>query len=322
MMRSLRIFGHGHLSGHREGRSITPIDGPKLLVKRQWRLGDVVMCEPACRALARLGTVIFSTRDEYHPVVNFFSGRPPRTMSYPPPSDPRIVVADEIFDLDTVTLDHPGFETKVDAFVSACGMDPTSMPRDERVPIIEPGQQYQAWAKMKLESLRILDRSIIAVVRQSYDPSSPRSLPPAIIDAIADRLSREHHIVYVGVTPVRVGASRSIHNLTGCTPDVTFAAGLIMQCRLLLTVDTGLMHVAGAMGVPMVTIMGPTRPDDLATVYDRTSVLDVGPECSPCYDRGCESPCLHRIDPEEIYRLCLSRISSPNAPTEVHRAAS
>lgn len=318
-MRSISVFGRG--SGGRsrpEDRPRRP-DGPRILVKRRWRLGDIVMCEPACRSLSERGTVTFSTRDEYHPVVQFFSGTPPRTMSYPPPERDNVVLADETIDLDVVTLDHPGFETKVEAFIAACGIDPTSIPDDRRVPRIEPSQRYQAWARIKLDGYGILGRSIVAIARQSYDAASPRSMPPSVIDELAMRLSKQHHVIYVGATPVRVDVSDSIHNLTGCTPDVTFAAGLIKQCRLLVTVDTGLMHVAGAMGVPMVTVMGPTRPSDLATVYDRNSILDVGGECSPCYDRGCEHPCLHGVDPAEVHRLCLSRLDNPAAPSTVHR---
>lgn len=318
-MRSISVFGRGSGGSSRSDDRPRKPDGPRILVKRQWRLGDIVMCEPACRSLSERGAVTFSTRGEYHPVVQFFSGTPPRTMSYPPPDRPNLVLADEIIDLDVVTLDHPGFETKVDAFISECGIDPTTMPRESKVPIVEPSQRYQAWARVKLEEYDILGKSLIAVVRQSYDAASPRSLVPSVVDRLVGMLSRTHHVIYVGATPVRLEVSDSIHNLTGCTPDVTFVAGLLKQCRLLVTVDTGLMHLAGAMGVPMVSVMGPTRPEDLAMIYDRNSVLDVGPSCSPCYDRGCEDPCLHRVDVNEIYHLCLSRLDAPDVPSTVHR---
>lgn len=318
-MTNVSLFGRGHGVPHGPKPQPPPPGGPRMLVRRQWRLGDIVMCEPACRILSRRGMVTFSTRDEYHPIVRFFSENPPRTMSYPPPDRQNIVIADEVFDLDGVTLDHPGFGTKVDAFLAACGIDPSVVPRDAKLPRIEPSPRCRAWARTRLSDRGILDRSLVAVVRQSHDAGSPRSLPPSTLDDVVIRLTADHDVIYIGAMPVEVGITESIHNMTGCTPDVTFAAGIVGQCRLLVTVDTGLMHVAGAMGIPMVVVMGPTRPDDLATIYDRTSILDVGPECSPCYDRGCDSPCLHRVDPMEIYHLCVSRVNSPDAPTEVHR---
>jgi len=88
-------------------------------------------------------------------------------------------------------------------------------------------------------------------------------------------------------------------------------AGLLTQCKVLLTGDTGLMHLAGAIGTPLVSILGPTRPEDVSLFYKNNTILDYGRECSPCFDRGCDSNCLNLIDPQDIYNAMIDRINAP-----------
>ena len=315
------MFGRGHVLGGDGGdRSRVPQSTHSVIVKRRWRLGDIIMCEPACRELAARGaSVIFCTMTEYHAVAQCFHPPSPRVMSYPPPGGVDIKLADEEIDLDVVTLEHRGHVSKVDAFISAAGIDPEQLASDHKVPIIVPHPRHEAWARMRLSSMGILDEPLVGIARAPYEAGSARSLPDHVVDGIGDRFSGDHQVLYIGAMPTRVEPRDGVHNMTGITPDVMSAAALMQHLRVLVTVDTGLMHLAGAIGVPMVTVMGPTRPDDLATIYPRNTVLDVGRECSPCYDRGCENRCMDGVAIDTIVDLARSRAEHQDTPTVVHR---
>jgi heptosyltransferase II len=72
----------------------------------------------------------------------------------------------------------------------------------------------------------------------------------------------------------------------------------LLQCRLLLTNDTGTMHLAAALGVPTVSIFGSTEPVLTGPLGDRHTVLRQHVSCSPCFMRVCpfgHYDCMDRI---------------------------
>jgi heptosyltransferase-2 len=74
------------------------------------------------------------------------------------------------------------------------------------------------------------------------------------------------------------------------------AAGIISQCRMFITNDSGLMHIAVARQVPTVAIFGPTDHVRTAPYGPAHRVVRKGLECSPCWilkDVGYRQPCLY-----------------------------
>jgi heptosyltransferase-2 len=74
--------------------------------------------------------------------------------------------------------------------------------------------------------------------------------------------------------------------------------GVLCRLRLLVTNDSGPMHVAAALGVPVVAVFGPTDWRETAPVGRRHRLLREPVHCSPCMLREC--PIDHR---------CMTRIS-------------
>ena len=70
-------------------------------------------------------------------------------------------------------------------------------------------------------------------------------------------------------------------DLAGKT-DLKEAIALIVRCGLFLSNDSGLMHVAGALGIPTVAIFGSTNPATTSPVGDRSIVIHRDVTCSPC----------------------------------------
>ena len=68
--------------------------------------------------------------------------------------------------------------------------------------------------------------------------------------------------------------------------------GLMRRARLLVGNDAGARHVATALGLPVVLVMGPTSLDKTSWNLERVSVLTADVACRPCYLRDC--PIDHR----------------------------
>lgn len=96
-------------------------------------------------------------------------------------------------------------------------------------------------------------------------------------------------------------------SLAGRT-DLPQLAAAIRRCSLFLTNDTGPMHVADAVGVPVVAIFGPT--DWIATppYGNRHAIVRTPIECSPCLKRVCplgHHNCMKRVSVEDVVEACI-----------------
>ena len=99
-------------------------------------------------------------------------------------------------------------------------------------------------------------------------------------------------------------------------PDVVNVAGqttllelceLLKACRLLLTNDTGPMHLAGALGTPVVAIFGSTSAALTGPLGAPVTIMQEPVECSPCYLRECpiDFRCMTRISVAQVTAAVL-----------------
>ncbi len=96
----------------------------------------------------------------------------------------------------------------------------------------------------------------------------------------------------------RLGSSAT--DLSGRTSLLELAAQL-RRCRLLLTNDTGTMHLAAFLGVPTVAIFGSTEPQLTGPMGEGHVVIRHHVECSPCFLRECplDFRCMKAVTVEE-----------------------
>jgi heptosyltransferase-1 len=126
---------------------------------------------------------------------------------------------------------------------------------------------------------------------------------------LADRLIAEHdaRIVFTGSQSdreviARIGSSMKgeAANLAGETSLRTLAA-LYERTEVAVVTDTGPMHLAAAVGTPVVALFGPTAPWRTGPFGSGHQVIRVGLECSPCFKRQCPSTeCMERISVEQV----------------------
>ena len=85
----------------------------------------------------------------------------------------------------------------------------------------------------------------------------------------------------------------------------------LRQCRLLLTNDTGTMHLAALLGVPVVAIFGSTEPRLTGPLGNGHIVLRHHVECSPCFLRECpiDFRCMKAVSADEVARAVLSMLA-------------
>jgi 3-deoxy-D-manno-octulosonic-acid transferase/heptosyltransferase-1 len=76
-------------------------------------------------------------------------------------------------------------------------------------------------------------------------------------------------------------------DLSGRT-SLTMLAALYRRAALLVTTDTGPMHLAAAVGTPVVALFGPTAPWRTGPFGRGHQVIRTAPDCSPCFKRRCD----------------------------------
>ncbi|MEN6309576.1 MAG: lipopolysaccharide heptosyltransferase II [Anaerohalosphaeraceae bacterium] len=85
--------------------------------------------------------------------------------------------------------------------------------------------------------------------------------------------------------------------------DLELLKPLVKRCNLLITNDTGPRHYAVAFDVPVVVIMGPTDPRYTSANLDKTRVIRIQADCSPCHKKTCPTDhrCMRQITPRMVF---------------------
>jgi len=86
----------------------------------------------------------------------------------------------------------------------------------------------------------------------------------------------------------------------------------LAQCSVLLTNDTGTMHLAALLGVPTISIFGSTEPILTGPMGAGHRVIRHQVECSPCFLRECpiDFRCMNAVPVDEVVEAVLKSIGS------------
>ncbi len=95
------------------------------------------------------------------------------------------------------------------------------------------------------------------------------------------------------------------------TPSIL--AAMLSRCKLLVTNDTGPMHVAAAVRTPTVALFGSTSPTWTRPFGLGHEVIYKHLECSPCFQKTCPIgyKCLHAISVDEVYQAVRKKLKKP-----------
>jgi heptosyltransferase-2 len=86
---------------------------------------------------------------------------------------------------------------------------------------------------------------------------------------------------------------------------------IMLHCNVVLTNDSGPMHMASALGIPLVALFGSTS-DVKTGPYKNGFVIHKHVACSPCYKRECpiDFRCMTRIESDEVVNAIKKQLSS------------
>jgi heptosyltransferase-2 len=109
--------------------------------------------------------------------------------------------------------------------------------------------------------------------------------------------------------PIADGIGLKAINLAGKTTLRQLCA-VLARCRVLLTNDSGAMHIGYAVRTRVVAIFGSTEPAATGPQGEGHAVLRHKVECSPCFLRECpiDFRCMKRLEASEVVRAVTERL--------------
>jgi heptosyltransferase-2 len=139
---------------------------------------------------------------------------------------------------------------------------------------------------------------------------------------LAQHLERLGHRVVLFGSPRDAEVGRAIADgrpaildLTGQTR-LEEAIDLLSAAPVAVSNDTGLMHVAAAVGCRVVAVYGSTSPDDTPALSETARFVTLALPCSPCRKRTCplgHLDCLERLTAATVAEAIAAPVGSPTA---------
>lgn len=163
--------------------------------------------------------------------------------------------------------------------------------------------EFLARAGARSDSLRI-------AIGAGASYGSAKCWPPARFAELANRLQSQTDadVILFGTAAEAAVASAIAAEMRRPPIDLTEKTAiadlpaLLSQCHLFIGNDSGAMHVAAAVGLPVVAVFGPTDPHGTAPVTPRCRIVQQKPYCSPCFLRHCPTDhrCMRNITADMV----------------------
>jgi heptosyltransferase-2 len=194
-----------------------------------------------------------------------------------------------------------------------------SLPTESFIKLNVPEENRQR-AEEFLVSAGVKSGSMRIAIGAGASYGSAKCWPPDRFAELANRLQTQTQADVIlfgtsGEAAVSSAIAACMHHppidLTGKT-SIHDLPALLSQCNLFIGNDSGAMHVAAAVGLPVVAVFGPTDPFGTAPVTPRCSIVQEKPYCSPCFLRRCPTDhrCMTRVTPEAVEAAARQWISS------------
>jgi len=177
----------------------------------------------------------------------------------------------------------------------------------------------------------VLDRPV-AVFCPGAEFGPAKRWPVPYFAEIAQRLQRNgYHVWLIGSEKDREVAENIIalgnsggRNLCGST-DLLDAIALLSCAQLVISNDSGLMHLAAALNRPMLALFGSSSPQFTPPLSGQAHIIKLDINCSPCFKRECplgHFNCMRQLTPDMVWEKLTTLLSDLIETNNNHAAKS
>lgn len=209
---------------------------------------------------------------------------------------------------DLRALDKQALPQMADRFAALAFPPGTGLPSTLPRPALHStaAQQQQLLARLGIDPLK---PAVAFCPGAEYGPA--KRWPERHFAALARQLAARGFAVWLIGSPKDHAVAETIandaaglcRNLCGKT-DIAEAADLLAAAKLVVTNDSGLMHVAAAVGSPVIALYGSSSPLFTPPLSADARIVTLNLECSPCFKRTCplgHLKCLNDLSPERVF---------------------
>ncbi|MEX0830903.1 MAG: lipopolysaccharide heptosyltransferase II [Nitrospirales bacterium] len=163
---------------------------------------------------------------------------------------------------------------------------------------INPGSLYGSAKRWPPERFAEVGDRLVEQIRKEYQKIS--SVRCVLIGGKGEEALGMKIASQMRSQPIVLSGKTTIQELMNVLP----------HCAVLVTNDTGPMHVAQALGVPVVGIFGSTDPESTGPVGEESCFIREPVRCSPCLLRSCpiDHRCMANISTDQVVRAVMARM--------------
>jgi heptosyltransferase-2 len=198
-------------------------------------------------------------------------------------------------------------------------LTPMGIPISTTAPRLFVSPTEEIAAKNLLHNYGIdLQKQIVIGINPGAAYGSAKCWLPDRFRSVTEQLLQDPRVIvlYFGdqagsslVHEICQGLGPRVINMAGKT-SLRELMALIQICNVLLTNDSGPMHIASALSTPLVALFGSTN-EVRTGPYGGGIVIHKHVECSPCYYRTCpiDFRCMKKIESDEVYQAILKQLA-------------
>jgi|SRR5690554_3685787 heptosyltransferase-2 len=219
---------------------------------------------------------------------------------------------------DIRPLDKIALPKTVDRFVNL------GLPADTPLPATLPEPRLLADREHALEALQKLGHRLPSAPVLGLCPGAEygeaKRWPAEYYAEIANQMLDQGHEVWLFGSHKDAPVTSTINQLTqnrcldlGGRTQLGEAVDLMSLCDTVVSNDSGLMHVAAALGTRVIGVYGSSDPHHTPPMSPQAVVLWLNLECSPCFERTCplnHLNCLRQIKPEQVLQAISSKLEN------------
>ena len=212
---------------------------------------------------------------------------------------------------DCRKLDKKAYPLMVQRFIGLAYPESTQPPDDLFFPKLLPKEPNE---EFKYSRTNLSSKKNVLAICPGAEFGKSKQWPAEYFAEVATRVLRKGWGVWIfGSSNDRSVADLILGNiesdfrgsfidLVGKT-DLSEAIDLLSLVSVVLSNDSGLMHIAAALGKNVIGLYGSTSPDFTPPLSDSKQLISTDIECRPCFERECRFGhlrCLTEIKPERI----------------------